>query len=136
MTPTARESYARLGDGTYAIALGDAHVLIDPVCGLGANAASLAAFVLGEAIAEGGPFDENFCQEVDRRRLPGVMAHFDFTNFMLHPQPQLFDVIGAMSQNPALADDFTDNFTDPARQLEHLASSDAAGAYIGSFAAG
>jgi hypothetical protein len=134
VTPTARASYASLDGGKVAIALGDAHVAMDPVVGLGANSASLAAWILGEAIAEGGPFDEAFCRRVDEQRLPAVMAHFDFTNFMLAPEPQLLDVLGAMSQNPALANDFTDNFTVPARQLEHLASPDAAAAYIASFA--
>ena len=71
---------------------------------------------------------------MDERRLPDVLAHFDFTNFMLAPQPHLFEVIGAMSQNPALSNDFTDNFTDPARQLEHLASPEATAAYVTSFA--
>ena len=134
VVPTVRESYAQLDGGTYAIAVGDAHVQMDPVVGLGANAASLSAFALGEAIAEGGPFDEAFCKRVDERRLPGVMAHFDFTNFMLAPQPQLFEVIGAISQNPALADEFTDNFTDPSRHLEYLASQEATEAYLAEFA--
>ena len=133
IVPTARASYATLDGTTYAIAVGDAHVQMDPVVGLGANAASLSAFVLGEAIAEGGPFDEAFCKRVDERRLPGVMAHFDFTNFMLAPQPHLFAVIGAMSQNPALANEFTDNFTDPGRHLEYLATPDATAAYIAEF---
>lgn len=135
IVPTARTSYAELDGGTYAIAVGDAHVQMDPVCGLGANAASLSAFELGEAIAEGGPYDEAFCHRVDERRLPGVMAHFDFTNFMLAPQPHLFEIVGAMSQNPALADAFTDNFTDPARHLEYLASPEATAAYVAGFAA-
>ena len=133
IVPTVRESFVRLGDGTHAIAAGDAHVVMDPVVGLGANAASLSAFALGEAIAEGGPFDEAFCRRVDEQRLPGVLAHFDFTSFMLAPQPQLIDVIGAMSQNAALSDDFTDNFTDPAKQVEHLASPESTAAYIASF---
>jgi len=134
IVPTVREGYARLGGGTYAIALGDAHVLLDPVVGLGANAASISAFVVGEAILEGGPYDEAFCRRVDERRLPAVLAHFDFTNFMLAPRPHLFEIIGAMSQNPALSNDFTDNFTDPARHLEHLASPEATAAYVASFA--
>jgi 2-polyprenyl-6-methoxyphenol hydroxylase-like FAD-dependent oxidoreductase len=134
IVPTARESHVRLDNGTYAIALGDAHVAMDPVVGLGANAASLSAFVLGEAIAEGGPFDEAFCERVDERRLPGVMAHFDFTNFMLAPQPHLFEVIGAMSQSTKLADEFTDNFTDPSRHLEYLATPEATTAYVAEFA--
>jgi 2-polyprenyl-6-methoxyphenol hydroxylase-like FAD-dependent oxidoreductase len=134
IVPTVREGYSRLGDGTYAIALGDAHVVLDPVVGLGANAASLSAFAVGEEIAAGGPFDEEFCRRVDERRLPGVLAHFDFTMFMLAPQPHLFPVIGAMSQNRALADEFTNNFTDPARHLEYLASPEATSAYLASFA--
>ncbi len=135
VVPTVRQSYTKLDGDVYAIAAGDTHVTIDPVCGLGANAASLSAFALGETILEGGPLDEAFCRRVDERRLPGVLAHFEFTNFMLAPQPQLFDVIVAMAQDPALADDFTDNFTAPWRHLEHLASAETAAAYIGSFAA-
>jgi 2-polyprenyl-6-methoxyphenol hydroxylase-like FAD-dependent oxidoreductase len=135
IVPTVREGYARLEGGTYAVALGDAHVAMDPVVGLGANAASISAFAVGEEIvAGGGLYDEAFCRRVDERRLPDVLAHFDFTSFMLAPQPHLFEIIGAMSQNPALSNDFTDNFTDPARQLEHLASPEATAAYVTSFA--
>jgi 2-polyprenyl-6-methoxyphenol hydroxylase-like FAD-dependent oxidoreductase len=134
VVPTVRDSFTRLDGGTYAIAVGDAHVQIDPVCGLGANAASLSAFALGETILEGGPFDEAFCRRVDERRLPGVLAHFDFTNFMLHPGAQLFEVVGAMSQLRPLADDFTESFTDPARHLANLASDETAAAYVASFA--
>jgi 2-polyprenyl-6-methoxyphenol hydroxylase-like FAD-dependent oxidoreductase len=132
--PAVRESFVRLDGGTYAIAVGDAHVEIDPVCGLGANAASLSAFALGETILEGHAFDETFCRIVDERRLPGVLAHFDFTNFMLHPESQLFEVVGAMSQLKALADDFTESFTDPARHLANLASHETAAAYVAAFA--
>jgi 2-polyprenyl-6-methoxyphenol hydroxylase-like FAD-dependent oxidoreductase len=133
IVPTAFESYAQLDGGTFAIAVGDAHVQLDPVCGLGANAASISAFAVGEAIADGGPFDEAFCRRVDERRLPAVMAHFDFTNFMLAPEPHLFGVIGAMSQNPALADTFTDNFTDPARHLEYLAGPEETATFLATF---
>ena len=53
---------------------------------------------------------------------------------MLAPQPYLFGLVGAMSQNKALCDDFTDNFNRPDLQWEHLASEEATAAYIGSFA--
>jgi hypothetical protein len=134
VTPVVRESYASLDGGTYAIALGDAHVTVDPVVGQGANAASYAAFALGEAILEGGPFGEAFCRGVDEQRLPFVMGVFDWTNFMLRPQGHLFELVGAMSQIPALADDFTENFNRPDLQWEHLASPEATAAYIGRFA--
>jgi 2-polyprenyl-6-methoxyphenol hydroxylase-like FAD-dependent oxidoreductase len=134
VAPVARASYAPIGDGTFAVALGDAHVVVDPVVGQGANAASFAAFALGESILEGEPFDESFCRRVDERRLPFVMGVFDWTNFMLRPQPHLFELVGAMSQSPALADDFTENFNHPDRQWQNLSSPEATAAYIARFA--
>jgi 2-polyprenyl-6-methoxyphenol hydroxylase-like FAD-dependent oxidoreductase len=133
VTPTVRQSHTKLDDGTYAVALGDAHVTIDPVCGLGANAASSAAFALGEAILEGSAFDEKFCRAVDERRLPRVLGSFDFTNFMLQPKPHLFDVVGAMSANLQIADDFTEGFTEPERQWRNMHSAEAAAAYLETF---
>src|SRR5262249_3181306 len=133
IVPTVRQGYAKL-NGTYAIAVGDAHVVVDPVVGLGANAASIGAFALGHTILEGGPFDEAFCRRVDERRLPDVLAHFDFTSVMLQPPPpHVLEVLGAMSQNPALADDFTENFTVPGRHLENLATPESAAAYLPRF---
>jgi 2-polyprenyl-6-methoxyphenol hydroxylase-like FAD-dependent oxidoreductase len=134
ITPTVRQSYTQLDETTYAIAVGDAHVHMDPVIGQGGNAASFAAFMLGETILEGGALDEEFCKRVDERRLPLVLGSFDFTNFMLRPEPHLLDVIGAMSQNPALSDDFTEGFTDPPRQWQNLHSAENTAAYLGSFA--
>lgn len=134
VTPTVRESYARLGDGTLAIAVGDAHVVVDPLVGQGANSASFSAWVLGEAILEGGPFDEEFRRKVDERRLPFVLGVFDWTNLMLAPQPHVLELVGALSQNPALVNDFTENFNHPDVQWEHLSSPEATAAYIASFA--
>lgn len=136
VTPTVRQSHVKLDDGTYAIALGDAHVTIDPVCGLGANAASAAAFALGETILDGSAFDEQFCLKVDERRLPRVLSSFDFTNFMLKPKPHLFDVVGAMSANLQIANDFTEGFTEPERQWRNMRSAEAAAAYLGTFGVG
>jgi 2-polyprenyl-6-methoxyphenol hydroxylase-like FAD-dependent oxidoreductase len=133
VTPTVREGYAQV-DGTFAVAVGDGHVVVDPVVGQGANAASFSAWTLGEAILEGGPFDEAFCRRVDERRLPFVMGVFDWTNAMLAPPPpHVLELIGAMSQNKALCDDFTENFNNPDRQWAHLQSPEATAAYIGSF---
>lgn len=46
ITPTARRGYASLGNGKFALALGDVHVVNDPILGQGANAASKCAWVL------------------------------------------------------------------------------------------
>jgi 2-polyprenyl-6-methoxyphenol hydroxylase-like FAD-dependent oxidoreductase len=135
VTPTARQPFTTLRSGTYAIALGDAHVTVDPLVGQGANAASYAAWALGQAIAEtGGPFDEAFCRAVGERRDPFVFGVFDWTNFMVAPQPYLFDLVGAMSQSRALADDFTEGFNHPDRQWERLRSPEATAAYIAELA--
>jgi hypothetical protein len=63
-----------------------------------------------------------------------VLGAFDWTNFMVAPQPHLFDLVGAMSQNSALCDDFTENFNRPDLQWEHLRSPEATAAYVASFA--
>jgi hypothetical protein len=76
---------------------------------------------------------EDFCRRVDERRLPFVLGAFDWTNFMTAPEPQLFDLVGAMSQNSALVDDFTENFNHPDRQWEHLSTPEATAAYIARF---
>jgi 2-polyprenyl-6-methoxyphenol hydroxylase-like FAD-dependent oxidoreductase len=134
VTPTVRQSYSRLDNSTCVIAVGDAHVTVDPLVGQGANSASYSAWTLGEAILEGGPLDEAFCRRVDELRLPFVLGVYEWTNFMTAPEPHLFALVGAMSQNPALADDFTENFNHPDRQWERLSSPHATAAYIAEFA--
>jgi len=136
VTAVVRESHAKLDSGTCAVAVGDAHAVVDPVVGQGANAASFGAWTLGEAILEGGPFDESFCRKVDERRLPYLLGLDSWTRFMLAPEPHLFQLIGAMSQIKPLADDFTENFNYPDRQWEHLSSAEATAAYIASHAGG
>ena len=63
-----REDYAVLPNGKVAIALGDAHSVVDPVVGQGANSASYSAWELGAVIAEDPNFDERFAQKVAARR--------------------------------------------------------------------
>jgi len=137
VTPTVREPFRRLASGTSAFAVGDAHVVVDPVVGQGANAASYSAWTLADAILDqAGPYDEAFCRRVDAERSAFVMGVFDWTNAMLMPPPPfVLELIGAMAQNRALADDFTESFNYPDRQWAHLSSPDATAAYIRSFAA-
>jgi hypothetical protein len=124
VTPVLREDYAILPNGRVAIALGDAHSVVDPVVGQGANSASCSAWELGAVIAEDPDFDERFAQKVAARRANRVRAISDWTNLMigLPPAPHLLQLLGAMSQNPAVADVFTDNFNQPERQWDTLAT--------------
>jgi 2-polyprenyl-6-methoxyphenol hydroxylase-like FAD-dependent oxidoreductase len=123
VTPTVRRTTADLGGGKYAIALGDVHAVVDPLCGQGANMASHAAFVLGEQIVRQPVFDARFCEIVDQERRDRVLGATRWTNLMLQPpSPEMQQLIGAMSQDRALCDEFTDNFNRPEAQWNRLAS--------------
>jgi len=132
VTPVLREDYAVLPNGKVVIALGDAHSVVDPVVGQGANSASYSAWELGAVIAEDPNFDERFAQKVAARRANRVRAISDWTNLMigLPPAPHLLQLLGAMSQNPAVADEFTDNFNQPERQWDILATPARTGAFL------
>jgi hypothetical protein len=126
VTPTVRKSHMVLDNGKVAIALGDVQATVDPVLGQGANMASYAAWILGEEIVRQEVFDERFVEHVNNRRNDRVLGATRWTNFMLDnlrtlPQPfQQF--LGAVHQNRALADEFTDNFNYPERQWDCFAS--------------
>ncbi|WAL66849.1 monooxygenase [Amycolatopsis cynarae] len=122
--PAVREDYARLPNGRYVIALGDAHTVVDPVIGQGANCASYSAWALGQVILEDPNFDERFCRKVADRRRNHVHATADWTNLMIRtpPPPHLLRLFGAMSENQAVADEFTENFSHPDRQWDILAT--------------
>lgn len=130
--PTMREDYAELPDGRFAIAVGDAHNVVDPVIGQGANSASYSAYTLGEAITEDPNFDERFCRTYAARRADRVNAIFDWTNLMigLPPAPHLLQVLGSMSASRPLADEFTNNFNYPERQWDNLATPARAQAFL------
>jgi hypothetical protein len=134
ITPTVRRGYAALGHGahgTYAMAIGDVHVLNDPVLGQGANAASHAAWVLGEAILEGGPFDEPFCQRVEDRIWEYASAPTAWTNAaLLPPSPHAQAIFGAAAQSQAVANELAENFNNPPRAWAALESPAGAAAFL------
>jgi 2-polyprenyl-6-methoxyphenol hydroxylase-like FAD-dependent oxidoreductase len=132
VTPVLREDYRVLPNGRVVIALGDAHSVVDPVVGQGANSASYSAWELGTVIVDDPSFDERFAQKVAARRANRVRAISDWTNLMiaLPPAPHLLQLLGAMSQNPAVADEFTDNFNQPERQWDILATPERTAAFL------
>jgi 2-polyprenyl-6-methoxyphenol hydroxylase-like FAD-dependent oxidoreductase len=125
-------------NGRYAIAIGDAHTVVDPVIGQGANAASYEAWELGAAITQDPVFDEHFCRKAAARRAARVDATCDWTNLMiaLPPAPHLLQLLGAMSASPAVADEFTDNFNYPERQWDILATPERTRGYLARHGAG
>ncbi len=132
VTPTVRHTHVTLGGGKLAIALGDVQAIVDPLCGQGANIASHAAFVLGEEIVRQSIYDERFCETVDAKRRDRILGAARWTNLFLQPpSPELMQLIGTMSQDRALCDEFTDNFNRPEAQWDRLASPQRILAWIG-----
>ncbi len=130
LTPIVREDYARLANGRYALAMGDAHTVVDPMMGQGANSASYSAWTIGEAIVADHVYDERFCRRVARRREGFVHGVSDWTNLMLNPPAHVQEFLGALSQDKALCDEFTSNFNDPERQVDILGTPERTRAYL------
>lgn len=114
ITPTVRQPWARLGEGLYTVALGDAAILNDPVTGQGANLAVAAAWALGEAILAGGPLNERFCSDWDRRLWELARDVTAWTNASLDPLPShVTELFYAAGSDQSIADNLIDNFDDP-----------------------
>lgn len=131
IVPTVRSTVVEFDGGKCAIALGDVHSIVDPLMGQGANVASYAAFVLGEEIVSSDALDARFCEKVDLKRQDRVLAAARWTNVMLQPPSEALGMlIGAMSQNQALADEFTENFNYPEVQWDRISSPQRVRAWI------
>jgi 2-polyprenyl-6-methoxyphenol hydroxylase-like FAD-dependent oxidoreductase len=130
LTPVVREDWAVLDGGRIVLAAGDAHCVVDPVNGQGANAASHSAWVIAEAISADYGFDERFARRVARDREAVVLGVSDWTNMTLNPPPQLVELLFAMAQSKPLCDAFSRNFNHPDRQADALASPERTAAFI------
>jgi len=87
--------------------------------------------VLGEEIVNADVLDARFCEKVDLKRQDRVLAAARCTNIMLQPPSEALGMlIGTMSQNQALADEFTENFNYPDRQWDRIASAERIQAWI------
>jgi 2-polyprenyl-6-methoxyphenol hydroxylase-like FAD-dependent oxidoreductase len=136
LTPIVREDYVRLPSGTYALAMGDTHVVVDPVIGQGANSASYSAWKVGEAIVSDLAYDERFCRNVARAREERVMGISDWTNIMLNPPEHVLGLLMAMAGNRELCDAFSGNWDRPERNLEALATPERTQAFMARHTAG
>ena len=116
ITPTVRRGYAELPSGRWVMALGDAHVVMDPITGQGANTASHGARVLAEAIRDADRFDRPFCERVEREIAAYAIAVSDAANARLRPPlPHYRQLLGASAKHQALADMYGDGFDHPDR---------------------
>lgn len=123
VVPTVRKTEVQFDNGKFAIAIGDVHATVDPVHGQGANIASFAAFIMGEEIVNAPALDKRFVENVNMKRQDRVLGAMRWTNMMLPPPSQELQMfVGAMSQNQALCDEFTNNFNQPEQNWENLCS--------------
>jgi 2-polyprenyl-6-methoxyphenol hydroxylase-like FAD-dependent oxidoreductase len=131
ITPTVRRGYTQLPNGSFVVALGDAHVVNDPLTGQGANAASHAAWVLAEAIRGGGDFDEAFCQRVEQQmwRYTGPVTEACNAR-MRPPAPHAAQLLAAAAQHKSIANLYADGFHNPARFWELVSSPERIAALI------
>jgi 2-polyprenyl-6-methoxyphenol hydroxylase-like FAD-dependent oxidoreductase len=134
-TPVARRGYARLESGHFVVAVGDAHVLHDPVGGQGANAASASAWALADAIVEarkeGRPFDEAFCQGAERRTWEAQRATTYWNNALLQPPPpHLLQVLIAAAQNQEIANRVTNTILTPEQAMANVYTPESAAAFL------
>ncbi len=113
--PTVRRGYIQLPNGTFAVALGDAHVLTDPITGQGANTASHAAWVLGQAIRDSGAtFDEAFCRRVEQQIWWYAGPVSEACNAALGPPSAHADeLFAAAAHHQAIADAYANGFNHP-----------------------
>jgi hypothetical protein len=131
VTPTVRCGYTPLRNGKFAIALGDIHILNDPIIGQGANTASRCAWLLGEALLEDRQLDETFCRETEQQLWEAGRAATEWTNMTLQPPPPyVIELFAAAAQNQALADELADNFDAPERNWEIFSTTEGAATFL------
>lgn len=123
ITPTVRRGYIQLDNGRFVLALGDTHILNDPILGQGANNASVAAWQFGEAIVAAERFDEQFCQDVEARVWSYAGQVTAFNNAMLQPPADhIVEFLVAATQHQPVTDSFVNFLSNPIRGWETLSS--------------
>ena len=121
----------RLGDGKFALALGDAHVSTDPLLAQGANNAARQAAHLAELLLGDPRPDELFCRRAEAALWETSRAGTEWTNAMLGPPPpHAIELFLAASQNAAVADALSDNFGWPEKNWEAFRSPEGAAAFL------
>jgi hypothetical protein len=131
ITPSVRRGYIELGNGKYALAVGDAHVLNDPITGQGANTASRVAWMVGEAICNGTTYDEGFCQWMEQRIFAYAGPVAKWSNAMLQPpQQHMIEMMVAAAHLQPVADAFVGFFEKPVLAWEVFSSQEATTAFL------
>ena len=116
------------------MALGDSHVVIDPITGQGANSASHAADVLCEAIGSADTFDRTFCERVEQQICSYVVPVSDASNARLQPPtPHVRQILGVATHDQAIANVYADGYNHPDRFWAIASSPERTAAFLNEF---
>ena len=123
ITPAFHRGYRCLANGRHVVALGDAHVVMDPITGQGANKAAHAAQTLADAIRDAGNCDESFCRDIEEMMCRHALPVSDACNARLKPPPpHVLRLMGAAARHRELADLYGFGFNHPDRYWEIVSS--------------
>jgi 2-polyprenyl-6-methoxyphenol hydroxylase-like FAD-dependent oxidoreductase len=138
VTPVVRKGWAKLADGTCALAIGDAWITNDPLTAQGANLGSRTAFTLADLItAATGPFDESFCRTTSERLWEDARPVVEWSTAFLAPlPPHVAGLFGQAAQDRRVADAFVSNFNDPAAMWQILSSPEGVDSFLTGFLEG
>jgi glycine/D-amino acid oxidase-like deaminating enzyme len=130
--PVVRHGWARLADGTYALAVGDAWITNDPLTAQGANLGSKLAFQLADTLREhSGAYDEAFCRTISEAMWRTAQPIVDWTNlFIGPPPPQMETLLSAAVADQRVADAFVAHLDRPDAMWHGLQSPEHIDAFI------
>lgn len=131
ITPAVHRGYRCLGNGRHVVALGDAHVVMDPITGQGANKAVHEAATLASAIRDASEFGEGFCREIEEMTCRYALPVSDACNARLRPPaPHVQRLLGAAARHQALADLYGFGFNHPDKYWEIVSSEERTDAVV------
>ena len=134
ITPTVRRAWVRLGNGRYAMTVGDAWVLNDPVAGQGANLGSATASLLAEEILASEVYDEQFCRRAEDMMWAIAEPVVNWSNALLGPPPDpMVEVLDRAGTDQRIADGFVENFNRPAEMWEMVGTPESTKAWLSKF---
>ncbi|MGW7201737.1 styrene monooxygenase/indole monooxygenase family protein [Streptomyces chryseus] len=131
IVPTVRHPWIKISDGSYALALGDAAVLNDPITGQGANLGVEAAWELGETIMRTLYYDEKFCQSWERNLWGLAQDVVRWSDAALSPPTaHAIEIMRTAGHDQSVADAFANNFDNPSRMWKALQSPQGATTFL------
>jgi 2-polyprenyl-6-methoxyphenol hydroxylase-like FAD-dependent oxidoreductase len=130
--PVVRRGWARLDDDRYALAIGDAWIVNDPLTAQDATLGSHTAFALAELITQArGPFDAEFCETTSARLWEHARHVVEWSNAFLAPAPpHVVALFGSAARDKRVADAFVSKFNDPVGMWSVLSSAEGVASFV------